>query len=93
MDAKATDEKEISEFINKYATCQIPDAILCPTLYEHVMRFQQHKCNNYCLRNKKTKRGFSKVFRFGFPRPQHEKMYLRSVVEAVMCIKSVLIQT
>ena len=67
MDAKAKDEKEILEFINKYATCQIPDAILCPTLYELVMRFQQHKCNDYCLRSKKTKRGFSKVCRFGFP--------------------------
>ena len=91
MDAKATDEKEISEFINKYATCQIPDAILCPTLYERVMRFQQHKCNDYCLRSKKSKRGFSKVCRFGFPRPQREKMYLRSVVEAVAgrkCLKA-----
>ena len=62
MDAKATDEKEISEFINKYATCRIPDAILCPTLYERVMRFQQHKYNDYCLRSIKTKRGFSMDF-------------------------------
>ena len=40
---------------------------------------------------KKQKRGFSKDCRFGFPRPQREKMYLRSVVEAVAgrkCLKA-----
>ena len=47
------------------------------------MRFQQHKCNDYCLRSKKIKTGFRKACRFGFPRPQREKMHLRSVVEAV----------
>ena len=56
---------------------------LCPTLYERVMKFQNHKCNDYCLRMKKTKSGVKKVCRFGFPRPQRDKMYLCYVVEAV----------
>ena len=66
-----------------YATCQLPDPTLCPTLYERVMKFQHHKCNNYCLRNRKTITGFRKACRFGFPRPQCEKMHLRSVAESV----------
>ena len=86
-----TDENEVSAFIARYATCQIPDPTLCPTLHERVMKFQQHKCNSYCLRSKKTKTGFRKVCRFGFPRPLCEKMHLRSVVEAVAgkkCLKA-----
>ena len=91
MDVKTTDEDKVTAFIAKYATCQIPDPTLCPTLHECVMRFQQHKCNDYCLRSKKSKTGFRKVCRFGFPRPQSEKMQLRSVVEAVAgrkCLKA-----
>ena len=44
----------ISAFIAKYATCQIPYPTLCPTLHEHVMRFQQHKYD-YCLQRKNQK--------------------------------------
>ena len=91
IDERTTDEDEVCTFISKYATCEIPDPTLCPTLYERVMRFQQHKCNDYCLRSKKVKTGFRKACRFGFPRPQREKMHLRSVVEAVAgrkCLKA-----
>ena len=91
MDDGVTNEEEISAFIAKYATCQLPDLTLCPTLYERVMKFQHHKCNDYCLRSKKTKTGFRKACRFGFPRPQCDKMHLRSVVEAVAgrkCLKT-----
>ena len=49
---ESTDE-EICEFVSKYVTCQIPDSTLCPTLYERVIIFQQHSCNDYCLRGKK----------------------------------------
>ena len=55
------------------------------------MRFQQHKCNDYCLRSKKIKTGFRKACRFDFPRPKCEKMHLCSVVEAVAgrkCLKA-----
>jgi len=55
---ETTDEDEVSAFTARYATCQIPDPTLCSTLHEGVMKFQQHKCNNYCLRSKKTKTGF-----------------------------------
>jgi len=76
-------EVEIFRFVCKYVTCQIPDSTLCPTFYERVTTFQQHKCNDYCLCSKKTKGGIKKVFRFGYPRPQSEKFILRNVVEAV----------
>ena len=88
MDSKTADEEQVSAFITKYATCQMPDATLCPTLHERVMKFQQHKCNDYCQRTKKFKTGFRKVCRFGFPRPQCEKVRLRSVVESVAGRKS-----
>ena len=55
-----TDE-EVSAFIAKYATCRIPDSTLCPTLHKRVQKFQQHRCNDYCLRSKKIKIGFRKV--------------------------------
>ena len=67
-------EKEICEFVRKYVTCRIPDSTLCPTLYEQVTTFQQHKCNGYCLCSKKTKEGVMKVCRFGYPRPQCESL-------------------
>ena len=91
MDDGVTNEEEISAFIAKYATCQLPDPTLCPTLHERVMKFQHHKCNDYCLRSKKTKTGFRKACQFGFPRPQCDKMHLHSVVEAVAgrkCLKT-----
>ncbi|XP_065892428.1 uncharacterized protein [Dysidea avara] len=53
-------EEEICEFVTKYVTCHIPDITLSPTLYERVITFQQHKCNNYCLRSKKTNAGVKK---------------------------------
>ena len=69
MDAKATDEKEILEFINKYATCQVPDAILCPTLYKRVMRFQQHKLSAMitAYEAKKQKEVLVRFVDFDFP--------------------------
>ena len=76
-------EEEISEFISKHVTCPIPDSTLCPTLYERVMTFQQHKCNDYYLRTKKTKKGLIKVCRFGYPRPLCDNFILRNVVDAV----------
>ena len=75
--------EEVVEFITKYVTCQIPDKDIAPILHERVMKYQQHRCNAYCLRAKKTKSGVRKVCRFGFPRPQSDKVCLRSVIEAV----------
>ena len=47
------------------------------------MKYQQHHCNRYCMRSKKTKHGVRKVCRFGFLRAQNDKITIRSVVEAV----------
>ena len=78
-------EEEICEFVTKYVTCHIPDkyftchipdSTLSPTLYERVITFQQHKCNDYCLRSKKTNAGVKKLCRFGYPRPQRENFVL-----------------
>ena len=55
MDDGVINKEEISAFIAKYATCQLPDPTLCPTLYERIMKFQHHKCNDYCLRSRKQK--------------------------------------
>ena len=71
------------KFITKYVSCQIPNKTLSPILHDRVMKYQHHRCNQYCLRSKKTKKGIRKVCRFGFPRPQRDSVCLRSVVEAV----------
>ena len=71
------------KFITKYVSCQIPDKTLSPILHDRVVKYQQHRCNQYCLRTKKTKRGVRKVCRFGFPRPQRDSVFLQSVVEEV----------
>lgn len=44
-----------------------------------VPRFQRPKHNSYCMRNKKTEKGFMKVGRFGFDRPVMEEFVLRNV--------------
>ena len=75
--------KKITLFIAKYETCRIPDKNLSPILYDRVMKYQQHHCNRYCLRSKKTKHGVRKVCKFGFLRAQNDKVTIHSVVEAV----------
>ena len=64
-------------------SCQIPDKTLSPILHDRVIKYQHHRCNQYCLRSKNTKKGIRKVCRFGFPRPERDSVCLRSVVEAV----------
>ena len=63
---------EVATFISKYITCAIPNKNLSPTLYQRVTSYQTHKHNSYCMRKKKTRRGFVSVCRFGFPRPVTE---------------------
>ena len=75
--------ERVVKFITKYVSCQIPNKTLSPILHDRVMKYQHHRCNQYCLRSKKTKKGIRKVCRFGFPRPQCDSVCLRSVVEAV----------
>ena len=60
-------EEEICEFVTKYVTCHIPDSTLSPTLYERVITLQQHKCNDYCLRSKKTNAGVKRCVGLAIP--------------------------
>lgn len=85
-DTTLKDEKnkeKVIKFISKYISCQIPDKNLSPILHDRVTKHQQHRCNKYCMRSKKTKAGIRKVCRFGFPRPERDSFCLRSVVESV----------
>ena len=56
---------------------------MSPILHDRVTKYQQHRCNKYCMRSKKTKAGMRKVCRFGFPRPERDSFCLHSVVESV----------
>jgi len=80
--------EDIASFILKYATCRMPNEELSPELYRRVNTHQRHKHNNYCLRSKKTKIGFSKVCRFGFSRPITDALKLRPVFIVVSQISS-----
>ncbi|EZA49465.1 hypothetical protein X777_12328 [Ooceraea biroi] len=53
--------EEIASFILKYVTCRMPNKEISPELHRRVNTHQRHKHNDYCLRTKKTKVGFSKV--------------------------------
>ena len=75
--------EEIAKFITTYCTCSIPDKALSPIIHNRVINYQNHRCNSYCLRSKKTKLGIRKVCMFGFPRPARDTFNLRRVVEAI----------
>ena len=83
-------DEEIAHFINQHVTCQLPDKMISPILYNRVLKYQSHHCNSYCLRTKKTKSGFRKICCFGFPRPEREGLHLRSVVESVTGRKALI---
>ncbi|XP_054266849.1 uncharacterized protein LOC128989020 [Macrosteles quadrilineatus] len=74
---------EVADFILKYITCKVPNASVSPTLNNRVTSYQMHHHNSYCMRTKKTKTGFRKACRFGFPRPITGNLVLRDVVESV----------
>lgn len=63
--------------------CSLPDKNISPTLYEHVIKYQTHKHNSYCLWKKKTKSGFITVSRFGFPCQITESLRIRNVTEPI----------
>jgi len=41
--------EEVAAFISKYLTSKIPDKSTCPILYNHLVSYQKHRHNNYCL--------------------------------------------
>ena len=59
--------QEVADFILKYLSCRIPDKNISLELYRRVMSYQQHKDNNYCMRQVGTSTGNQKACRFGFP--------------------------
>ena len=76
--------EEVSEFILKHITCRIPDKKISPQLYERVTTHQKHTHNSYCLRTKTNKTGeFYKVCRFGFARPETDKLITRDIITSV----------
>ncbi|CAG5021561.1 unnamed protein product [Parnassius apollo] len=77
----------VASFISKYVTCAIPDKNVSPTLYQRVTSYQTQKHNKYCMRQKKTGRGFVKVCRFRFPRPVTEILSIRGIIESIVAKK------
>ena len=61
--------EDVAAIIMKYVTCRLPSPHVSPELYRRVIAHQMHKCNSYCVRNKKTKNSLCKVCRFSFHRP------------------------
>ena len=76
-------KEEVAAFIMKYVTCRLPSPHVSPELYRRVIAHQMHKCNSYCLRNKKTKNSFCKVCRFSFPRPVTDTLIIRDVAVSI----------
>lgn len=79
---------EVAAFISKYVTCEVPKKNLAPTLHQRVVGYQTHKHNKYCMRRKKTKKGFISVCRFGFPRPVSDTLTIRDTAESVAARKA-----
>ncbi|XP_031785938.1 uncharacterized protein LOC116417348 [Nasonia vitripennis] len=75
--------EEVQEFILQHITCHILDKQISPELHRRVLAYQQHKHNDYCMRKKQTKTGFSTACRFGFPRPVTDRIILRDVSVAI----------
>ena len=48
-----------------------------------VVKYQSHKCNNYCKRKKKVKGTFITKCKFGFPRAETEEGVINSVEESL----------
>ena len=77
-------DEVVMKFVNDHITCKFPTKSDNSGLYELVNNYLQHKCGNYCTRRIKTKTGFKRSCRFGFPRMVTSKMILNDVVEAII---------
>ena len=81
-------EEEVKSYIQKIATCEMPDADTSPTLHELVSRFQVHRCNSYCTKLYKHNSKFYKKCRFGFLRPEKTELELHDVAECLAVNKT-----
>ena len=79
-------EEEISAFIQKYVTCQLPDKN--DPLFELVNTVQRHHCNKYCKRTFKGKRSSADYCRFKFPRGERQKFVLNDVAKSIAARKT-----
>lgn len=79
---------EVASFISKYVTCAIPKKDISPTLHQRVTSYQMHKHNSYCMRRKKTKKGFVSVCRFGFPRTVTDSLIIRDIFQTIAARKT-----
>ena len=75
-----SDIQELYEFIDKYITCELPDAETDPELYTIVTEVQTHSKNhNPGCKNKNTE------CRFGFPQLQVEEIFRKINPEFDQC--------
>jgi ATP-dependent DNA helicase PIF1 len=79
---------EVKQYINKIVTCQLPDSIASPTLHDLVHRFQEHKCNKYCMKTYTKSGKFFKKCRFGFPRSANAELKINDVIECLAISKN-----
>ena len=82
-------DEAVMKFISDHITCEFPSISENAELHNLVSSYQCHKCGNYCLKAKKSKKGtFCKSCRFGFPRRITSKLILYDVIESILGRKS-----
>ena len=76
--------EDVTRFIHERVTCNIPSKDTCPQLHKIVVRYELHKCSNYCKKNRKfSKNIFVTKCKFGFPRPVSEETVLKNVQQSM----------
>lgn len=75
--------EEVIQYLEKIATCDMPDSNTSPTLHELVKTFQVHKCNKYCTKLYRTHGKTYRKCRFGFPRPTKDCTEINDVVDCL----------
>ena len=74
---------DVLKWIEQRITCRIPDEKINPELHRLIVKYQSHKCSNYCKRKKKVKGTFITKCKFGFPRAETEEGVINSVEESL----------
>ena len=74
-------DEEVSDFIQKYVTCQLPDTN--DPLFKLVDENQRHYCNSYCTRTYTGKVQKTKYCRFKFPRDECLNFILNDVAKSI----------
>ena len=73
------DPDKVLAWIEERITCHIPDKENNPDLHDKVIKYQLHKCSDYCRRKRKHGGTFVTYCKSGFPRPAREKPVLHNV--------------